>query len=142
MAMQTGWRAANANHPVAFTNQANGTFVMTFKITAIALSSVLALGFASCGQAAYAQSTEYGVEVSYTDLNITTEAGAKTLLHRIHKAAEAYCGGESHVPLDQQRAHEACVTDAVDTTVAGLNVRAVTAMNNGQSVPTDLASAR
>jgi len=115
---------------------------MTFKITAIALSSFLALGFASCGQAAYAQSTDYGVQVSYADLNITTEAGAKTLLHRIHDAAEAYCGGETHVPLDQQRTHEACVTDAVDTTVAGLNVRAVTAMNNGQSVPTDLASAR
>ena len=117
---------------------------MTIKITAIALTSVLALGVAAFGQTASAQSTEDGVSVSTSDLNVSTAAGAKTLLRRIHTAADAYCGGQSHVPLDQRRTYEACVSDAVDTTVARLNVPALTAMNSGQpqSAPTDLASAR
>ncbi len=118
---------------------------MTLKITAIALSSVLALGFAATGQSASAQSYDDGVKVSYTDLNISTASGAKTLLRRIHTAAEAYCGdGQGHVPLDQRSAYEACVADAVDRTVVSLHAPVVSAMNRGQdgSNPTDLASTR
>ena len=117
---------------------------MTFKITAIALSSVLALGFASCGQAAYAQSADDGVTVSYADLNVATAAGAKTLLHRIQHAADRFCGVQGVIPLDQQSTYDVCVKDAVDTTVARLNVPALTATNSGRplSTPTDLASAR
>ena len=117
---------------------------MTFKITAIALSAFLALGFASCGQAAYAQSADDGVSVSYADLNISTASGAKTLLHRIQHAADRYCGVQGVIPLDQQPAYDECVVDAVNTTVARLNVPALTAMASGHplSAPTDLASAR
>jgi len=117
---------------------------MTFKNTAIALSAVLALGVASYGQAACAQSAAEGVSVPTGDLNLSTTAGAKTLLRRINTAADAYCGGQSHVPLDQQRTHDICVADAIGTTVARLNIPALTAMNSGHplSVPTDLASAQ
>ncbi len=115
---------------------------MTFKITAIALSTVLALGFAACGQTASAQSAEDGVQVSYADLDVSTAGGAKALLHRIQHAADRYCGAQGSVPLDQRQSYDACVSDAVNTTVARLNIPTLTAMNDGQPLPSAMASAR
>jgi len=116
---------------------------MTTKITLIALTSALALGFAACGQSASAQTAD-GVTVSYADLNISTAAGAKVLLQRIHAAAADACGVAPTGPLDLQREHADCAKQVTDQTVANVNSPVLTAMNNGQSqeIPTDLASAR
>ncbi len=117
---------------------------MTRKIAFTALASILAFGFAASSQAAFAQSQDEAINVSYADLNISTKAGAATLLHRIHNAADSICGVENIGPLDLQQAKAACAKSITDQTVARFNAPMVTALNSGQpqSAPTVVASSR
>jgi UrcA family protein len=85
--------------------------------TLTALSAALAVGFAAYAQSAAAQDVEgvsvYGqssiapnaewvsVKVSYGDLNLSTETGARVMLQRIHNAAATICGTESGYILDR-----------------------------------------
>jgi UrcA family protein len=79
--------------------------------------------------------------VSFDDLNLATESGARTLLVRINKAARAACGRVSHSPvLPREWAHHSqCVVEAVDAAVKRVDLPMLTAMHTG--APVDVAIA-
>jgi len=64
--------------------------------------------------------------VSYQDLNLNTEAGAKVRYERIHGAAEQVCGNVEIRDLPRVRAHDACVEKAVSDAVASVNNQRLT----------------
>lgn len=64
--------------------------------------------------------------VTYQDLNLNTEAGAKVLYERIHGAANEVCGSVEVRDLPGVRAHEACVAKAVSDAIAAVNNQRLT----------------
>jgi len=64
--------------------------------------------------------------VSYQDLDLNTEAGAKVLYGRIHGAAKQVCGNLEIRDLPVVRAHAACVEKAVSDAVAAVNNQRLT----------------
>jgi UrcA family protein len=111
-----------------------------------ALITVLALGAAGVSQTAFAQSDDVAtVKVQYADLNLSSPAGAKVMLQRIHRAADAVCGPQSTSRIDRvARLHETCVKHAISGSVRQLNIPMVTALytGGGEAALTTLASAR
>jgi UrcA family protein len=104
--------------------------------TLTALTASLALGFAASGQSAAAQNAEtVSVKVSYVDLNLSTEAGAKVMLQRIRSAAMKICGTGSDDPVDHFYGYLPCVNGATDRAVARFHNRIVSALNGGKSGP-------
>ena len=70
------------------------------------------------------------------------EAGAKAALGRIHRAAVTICGETDSKQLARQAMIDACVRDAVNTTVAQANSPALAALNGTPMQATTLAAAR
>jgi UrcA family protein len=69
------------------------------------------------------------VRVSYADLDIGNEAGAKTLMRRIETAAERACGGMSTSrQLRMNNRIGACRTEAISNAVAGVGAPQLSAL--------------
>jgi UrcA family protein len=94
----------------------------------VILFSTLACA-ASIGAAATVKasplSESVSIKVKYSDLDLGTTAGAKTLLRRIRGAAEEICGVDG--------INRPCVEDTVNGAVARLNSPVVTALNGGDA---------
>ena len=59
--------------------------------------------------------------VSYADLNLNTDSGKAILVARIHRAAEAVCGGEPDSrDVKALMAFRGCMKQSVDTAVAAI----------------------
>lgn len=100
----------------------------------LALSTIAWFGATVVGVAhadAPPQVTETA-QVTYSDLDLSTEQGARALLKRIDIAAKAACGEETHSPLLPRESANirACVNDAVDTTIAKLDSPMIAALRN------------
>ncbi len=67
--------------------------------------------------------------VSYADLDLGHEAGARALLMRINGAAKLVCSPEPQNLRDTQP-YQACTRQAVDRAVADVNNPAVSALNH------------
>jgi UrcA family protein len=117
------------------------TQLFSARALALGLVSVLALAAAAPTQAAPASNDPdmVTIVVPAADLNLASAAGAKTLLARIHGAAEAICGVEpATIQFNMHRIYETCVTGTVDRTVAKLDNPVVTAANShGMTVLAD-----
>ena len=103
---------------------------------AMSLVSALALASATPMQAATASNDPnvISVVVRTGDLNLASEAGAKTLIARVHHAAETICGVEpATIEFTMHRIYEACVKATVDRTVATLSNPVVEAAYAGTS---------
>lgn len=59
--------------------------------------------------------------VSYADLNLSTEAGARTLYFRLTKAADQVCPDDS-TTLDLHRIYKTCVNEALGKVVRNMNI--------------------
>ncbi|MFO1186545.1 MAG: UrcA family protein [Alphaproteobacteria bacterium] len=61
--------------------------------------------------------------VSYTDLDVSQEAGAKVLLSRIQASAKKVCGPAPSSAIDfrDKTIYQKCVQTAIDQAVAGSN---------------------
>jgi UrcA family protein len=72
--------------------------------------------------------------VSYGDLDLKTEAGAKVLLTRIGKAAKSACGDLVHTPLLPREGayRRECVAEAVDAAVARIDAPMLAALHKSQ----------
>jgi UrcA family protein len=94
------------------------------------ISAALAAGLLVAG-AASAQSDEaVTIHVRANDLNLQTEAGARTMMNRIHSAAAAACGTPaSNVDGD----YDKCVSDAVSGAAAQTKSPMVMAMSQGKT---------
>jgi UrcA family protein len=82
--------------------------------------------------------------VSYADLDLSTEDGANAVLQRINVAARDMCGGKPiHSPLFPRAAtqFDSCVSQAVDSAVAGLDAPVVLAFHKAGASETPVTIA-
>lgn len=100
----------------------------SLNITGI-LSAVLSIGvvvwtagaIAGTASAQTAARPAISETISYSDLDVSTPQGASVLLKRINLAALRVCGAAPSDPIFQPgaaKAHEQCVTEAVENAVA------------------------
>jgi UrcA family protein len=90
----------------------------------ITLAAVAALCLSSAAIGAYADETGKDaptVAVRYSDLNLGTQAGAKTLYSRIRYAAEEVCGNPDWHERFESAAVKACTDRAISTSVHSVN---------------------
>jgi UrcA family protein len=103
-------------------------------IISVIAASLITLSWAACSaQARAAGETVVGVEkVSYGDLNLATEAGAKVLYRRLRRAADQVCTSSGRGSLDAgiKAAWRACYDKAMNSAVASVNKPMVTALHN------------
>ncbi len=109
---------------------------------------VLAVGSLALAPAAMAEPDTVrpvSASVSYADLDLSTESGARAMLERVKVAARDMCGVKPiHSPLTPRapgQFHD-CVADAVDSAVTSLGSSLVLALHkvDTDSAPTTLAS--
>ena len=96
---------------------------MAMKRTTVILMAALALPLTAFG-AAPSHFEDVSVNVSYADLNIDNEAGAKKLYLRLRNAAEEVCGLGSDIKLGSRTASaqaKACYLQALDKAVAEID---------------------
>ena len=101
------------------------------------LSTLLLLGIAVpvIGMAAApGQSEDVSVTVSYSDLNIQSEAGARVLYARLKRATEEVCGLESYVAnksLAETSHARACVRETLEASVEKIDSDALAEIHSG-----------
>jgi UrcA family protein len=111
--------------------------------TGLVGAAMIALAVGPGATSAFAASPDdpISVKVSIADLNMASEAGARTALARIQYAADRACGGDvSDQTLGEQMQFRSCARQAVERTIASINQPALTAVSQGRHV-TAMASA-
>jgi UrcA family protein len=94
-----------------------------------------AAAIATAGTSEASQSVRVvSLEVEYTDLNLATTAGAKTLYKRISHAAHTVCGSVDSRSLRVITANRRCVNDAVNAAVEKVGAPTLTVLHQGSSV--------
>ncbi len=114
------------------------------------LALLLAVAIAPAGAAhagAITTEVEHGddvvVSVSVADLNLATDAGARTAEHRLVVAARQVCSPAPAITeLQRYAAYKTCVRSKVDKAVADLGAPRVTALNRHEPSPSNLAEAQ
>ena len=82
------------------------------------------------------------LKVQISDLNLTSDAGAHEALTRIQRAARHVCGdGDTQPGLSQQIQFRSCVSESVQRAVVAINAPGLTAVSQGRSAATAVASA-
>jgi UrcA family protein len=104
---------------------------LTSRSTLRPFALALVLGLLGATQAFAGEPS--AVKVSYSDLNISTQAGAQTLYNRIAGAARTVCGYEGSSLLDKS-VWRACYRDAIDEAVSKVNSPQLTAIHTGRPV--------
>jgi UrcA family protein len=101
-------------------------------IISVIAASLITLSWAACSaQARAAGETVVGVEkVSYGDLNLATEAGAKVLYRRLRRAAALVCTPRGSLAEVVKAGWRACYDKAMNSAVASVNKPMVTALHN------------
>ena len=85
--------------------------------------------------------TAISVKVTYRDLDLSSEAGAKVLYQRIRHAAVEACGGMPELrDLDRVAAYDQCHKLAVQAGVARVNAPMLKAMANSGAKKVDIAT--
>ena len=81
-------------------------------------------------------------QVTYADLDVSTEAGARTLLARIDGAARDACGDAAHSPLLPREGANIreCVNEAVGTAVSKIGSPMVASLH-GKTIETGVTLA-
>jgi UrcA family protein len=100
------------------------------------LALVLILGL--LGATPALASDPASIKVGYSDLNLTTVAGAQTLYKRIKGAARTVCGYEGR-NLTDESAWNSCYRGAIADAVAKVNSPLLTAVHTGRPVDTTVA---
>lgn len=117
-------------------------------LMASVFAGVLIVGSLALAPAAMAEPDTVrpvSTSVSYADLDLSTEGGARAMLERVKLAARDMCGTQPiHSPLMPRAPAQFrdCVADAVDSAVNGLGSSLVLALHKVDTdlVPTTLAS--
>lgn len=89
------------------------------KITLVLAASILSL--ASFAAQATTSAGSAAVEIKFSDLDLNRKAGVATLFQRIQGAAKQVCAVHEGRRITEQRAHAACLDNAVLTAVARIN---------------------
>jgi UrcA family protein len=97
----------------------------------VVAASFLAFGGASIGGAQAAEPAQsYTTIVSYGDLNLDSEQGAKVLYGRIRGAAGSVCSSLEGRGLTEKKIWQGCFDNAVANAVGQVNKARVTALHN------------
>lgn len=79
------------------------------------------IGISSIAHADAGERTAPQVVVSYSDLDLSRETGARVMLRRLEFAASTVCGGQPDIHiLNQLMLYRACTRKALDGAVARL----------------------
>jgi len=119
-------------------NYASPTFAPSDLMTTV-FAVVLAVGSLALAPAAMAEPDAVrpvSATVSYADLDLSTEAGARAMLQRIRVTAREMCGSDPvHSPLTPRAPTQFrnCVIDAVDSAVTGIGAPLVAALNKDEA---------
>lgn len=129
--MDTTYSSPNASSPLTSSNRYRGLGV----VIAVGATAWLATFGAGIASAEAPVPVTKILQVSYDDLKIDSESGARTLLVRIQKAAKTACGPLSHSPvLPRELAlHRDCVVEAVDAAVKRVDLPTLTALHTGSA---------
>lgn len=101
------------------------------------MPSLLLIGVAApaIGMAASpSQIEDATIKVSYADLNIQSEAGARILYARLKRATEEVCGIQSHVingSLAETLRARTCFREALEASVEKIDSDALTEIHSG-----------
>ena len=109
------------------------------KIAALAVAVLSAASFAVAAHAGDAFVNAGSRVVRYSDLNLSSEAGAQVLYRRIHYAAVQVCGDTSSRQLDQAAAAKACMEKAIASSVWAVNSAQLTRTANAHGYAVDAA---
>ncbi len=104
------------------------------KTLAFALAiTCLGAGYASAQPPVSPSGDDRGATVlRYSELDLTREQGARTMVGRIELAAHAFCGPEPRqISLAEHARYGACVREAADAAVRRVNAPLVTAVYRG-----------
>jgi UrcA family protein len=111
--------------------------------TVLAVGAVLwVIGGAVGVAAAQTSPAPSATQVSYSDLNLSTEDGARTLLRRINIAANTACGDKTHSPLLPRAAaeHDRCVATATKAAIGRVDSQMVAEIHRAESAGTLVAA--
>jgi UrcA family protein len=99
--------------------------------TAIKIAALAALACITGSPRADAQSAEPLTQtVSFRDLDLTSEQGARILYVRLQHAAREVCTPFESLDLTRRRTWQSCVDNALGTAVTQLNNPLVAALHN------------
>jgi UrcA family protein len=96
------------------------------RMIAFALAALAIAGTAA--PSALAETKTSHIAVSYSDLNLGSPDGARTLLSRLDAASKQVCGNEYNRSLMERRTERACIKRATANAVAKLNAPMVLAL--------------
>jgi UrcA family protein len=103
--------------------------------TAIKIAALATLACITGSPRAHAQSAEPLTEtVSFKDLDLTSEQGAKVLYVRLQRAAREVCSPLESLELSRRRTWQSCVDSALGTAVTKVNNPLVAALHNTRAV--------
>ena len=106
------------------------------KITGLGIAAIVAMGLALplAGMAAApSHIDDAAVKVSYSDLNINNEAGAKVLYSRLQRASQEVCGVGSHNivrSLTETKKARACYEKALTAAIEKLDSELLTVIHD------------
>jgi UrcA family protein len=119
----------NLDPEIAMKTVVNARSAATRSVVAAAF---ITLAFAASAGAARAAQPSYPLTkvVSYADLDLNAESGAKVLYIRPRAAATEVCTPLESIDLTQRRIWQGCVNKAVASAVMQVNKATVTALHN------------
>lgn len=106
--------------------------------------SALSLGLTAEHALADEPADTRGMKVSFADLDLSKEAGAKVLYRRIQNAATSVCGRVDSREIARYRLYRQCYDDAIEAALKEVNSSSLYAVHNpqGQGSGTGLAAGR
>jgi UrcA family protein len=100
-------------------------------IASVIAASLVMLSWAVCSAQALADDIVISAKrVSYGDLNLDTEAGAKMLYRRLRQAAGEVCTSFENTDAVLRASWSACYQNAMNSAVAFVNKPRVTVLHN------------
>ncbi len=102
-------------------------------LAALAAMAVAGAASPALAESMYTTDGVMAVPVSFSDLDINHEAGAKALVYRVRRAAKGICGPDVSDGIAERALYSKCVNEIVQRSVAKLDNPLVTAMANGDS---------
>jgi len=109
-------------------------------ISALALTALVAFNQSATAQTPYSTKTKQ-MAISFGDLDVNSEVGAKVLLNRLRMAARSVCWpAPMFVDLSGWDFYDACRKNALDNAVAAVGSPEVVEIYRGSAIKTRTAS--
>ncbi|HLZ83135.1 MAG TPA: UrcA family protein [Caulobacteraceae bacterium] len=110
---------------------------MFSKTTFAAIAAISLFAGVSTASAATPSGDTVSVTISYNDLDLSTNAGARAMFARITHAAGEICGTQPDPQLlDAQKAYKGCMSSVTEHAVAKLGSARVSAVASRQPLTT------